>query len=64
MSRPPHVSCSGKTSLLFHFARAAAAATGRDAYLLTSRARAEAGPPALPPGVEADDAALERVQVK
>ena len=55
---------SGKTSLLFHFARAAAAATGRQAFILTTRERADDAPPLLPAGVGKADPAYEAVCMK
>ena len=53
-SRPPektkllHQKNSGKTSLLFHYARSVAESTGRPVYFLKSAAAAQAGPPLLP----------------
>lgn len=44
----PSTKNSGKTSLLFHYARSVAASTGRPVYFLTSAGAAAAGPPLLP----------------
>lgn len=46
--RTPSPRNSGKTSLLFHYARSVATSTGSPVYLLTSASAAAAGPPLLP----------------
>ena len=61
------LSLSGKTSHLFHYARAAALARGDGAgpsIVVTTRDRADDAPPLLPPGVTKDDAGYEGVQMK
>jgi len=52
---------SGKTSLLFHYARHVAAATQRPVYFLKSAAAASAGPPLLPAATSATAATATTV---
>lgn len=59
-----HNTHSGKTSLLFHFARAAAAATRRRAFILMTRERADDAPPLLPAGVGKADPAYDEACMK
>ena len=57
------LACSGKTSILFHFAHAKAAAGSKVVYVC-KRAKVEQVPPLLPQGGNAADPAYSKIQMR
>ena len=54
---------SGKTSILFHYA-CAAASEGKQVLFICQAAKVAEVPPVLPPNVSGTDAALTRIDMK
>lgn len=57
----PWSMCSGKTSILFHYAYRLAAGD-RSVLFICQKAKIEQLPPLLPPGVDGQDTAFSRIQ--
>jgi hypothetical protein len=55
--------CSGKTSILFHYAYSVAS-EGKTVVFICKRAKLDLGAPVLPRGVNATDAAFNNVKMR
>lgn len=60
---PPAVVCSGKTSLLFHFAYHLAS-KGQEVWMLCDQNSLDQNPPFLPVGVDQNNEMLTRIKFK